>query len=80
MNKRKKATKNSPPATLTSTDEYLEAPVGTVAALDGAAPIYKTNMAEDCPDDWKGADANSPYQSSQVSGVTRNVLRWGRKS
>lgn len=77
MGKRKSIKKKLPPEVLISTDEYLEAPVGTIAAADGDKPVYKAAMADECPDEWEIVGSRYCYPSSQVAGTIRKVLRWG---
>ena len=78
MARRSRKKKATVPEWLISTDEYLEAPIGTIVAREGAAPFYKACMAESCPDEWEGPSGRRYYSSGSLSGVDRRVLRWGR--
>ena len=66
------------PEWLITTDEYLDAPIGTIVAGEGGKPFYKASLAESCPDEWEGIHGSLYFSSSQLSGADRRVLRWGR--
>ena len=74
----RKKKKTTAPEWLITRDGYLEAPIGTIVAREGAAPFYKACMAESCPDEWEVPNGVKYYSSGSLAGVERRVLRWGR--
>lgn len=71
----RKKNKRTPPTVLITTDEYLEAPRGTIVAELGQPPFHKSAMQDDCPDEW--ICGRWYAKSSGLSGTDREVLRWG---
>ena len=78
MNKKRKNV-NGESIVLVTTDEYMEAPVGTICAQDDDAPYYKSTSDDNCPTPWERANDNNWYSSQQLAGTERKVLRNGQK-
>lgn len=64
---------------LLTTDEYMEAPVGTICAQDNDVPYYKSTSDDNCPTPWERANDNNWYSSQQLAGIDRTILRNGKK-
>lgn len=60
------------PETLTTLEDYANAPEGTIVAEDNGAPLIQ--------DDWRiwcAAGHPKEYAATELAGTTRRVLRWG---
>ena len=63
----------SPRATVTTQEEYAEAPEGSVVAGDGMVDVYvKWNDLQ-----WRSSGLIGGYLDRELAGRTRKVLRWG---
>ena len=59
------------PKTLTTEQDYKDAPLGTIVADNGAVPSVKWK-----PRTWS-TSLNSPCPDGKMAGFSRKVLRWG---
>lgn len=59
------------PETLTTEQDYKDAPLGTIVADNGAVPSVKWK-----PRTWS-TSLNSPCPDGKMAGFSRKVLRWG---
>ena len=59
------------PETLTTVEDYENAPVGTIVALNGCLPYVKRGR-----NDWSDAFGDT-CSDKGMAGHTREVLRWG---
>lgn len=59
------------PETLTTVEDYENAPVGTIVALNGCLPYVKRGR-----NDWSDAFGDT-CSDKGIAGHTREVLRWG---
>ena len=59
------------PETLTTAEDYADAPVGTIVANNGHLPCAKRNMG-----DWVDT-LSTKHTHNGLAGASRRVLRWG---